>query len=229
MTPSSRQDPARLDRRRTASSWWPSCRGSWRSPSPNPPGDTRAARCLPARHSCSAHGVPVEYRTAEAGVAQRRRYASPARGAGKHLVLNGHIDVFPGRPARELVARSLERRGRGRQGAWPRRGRHEMRHGRVGVDLHLSAPPARAARRPADAHLRLGRGDRRHLGRQVAGRRVPGRVPRRLRAQRRAVDARRRSGSARRARCGWCSRSTRRARMPPTPTSPGMRSASRAT
>src|SRR5215470_20268370 len=63
-----------------------------------------------------------------------------------------------------------------------------MRDGRLGVDLHLLAPPARGARRTADAHLRLRRRDGRHLGRQVADRHIPRRVSRRLRAQCRASD-----------------------------------------
>ena len=67
------------------------------TPSPNPPGDTKLAAAF-LHDSVKTHGAPVEYRTAKPdwpnvvgtfdGMAQ-----------GQHLVLNGHIDVFPAGPA----------------------------------------------------------------------------------------------------------------------------------
>jgi len=68
-----------------------------RVPSPNPPGDTRAAAAF-LHHELAKHGVPVTYRTAKPeypNVVGTFR----ARGAGPHLVLNGHIDVFAAGPA----------------------------------------------------------------------------------------------------------------------------------
>ena len=68
-----------------------------RVPSPNPPGDTRAAAAF-LHDNLSAHGVPVEYRTAKPEWPNVvGTFAGAA--AGEHLVLNGHIDVFPAGPA----------------------------------------------------------------------------------------------------------------------------------
>lgn len=63
-------------------------------PSPNPPGDTReAARFLLAH--LHAHGVPAEIRSARDELPN----IVGSFGAGRpHLVLNGHIDVFPAGP-----------------------------------------------------------------------------------------------------------------------------------
>ena len=68
-------------------------------PSPNPPGDTRkAAGYLHDR--INALGAPVEYRTAKP---EWPNVTGSFRcdGDGPHLVLNGHIDVFPAGPAAE--------------------------------------------------------------------------------------------------------------------------------
>jgi succinyl-diaminopimelate desuccinylase len=65
--------------------------------SPNPPGDTRTAAAF-LHDTIRARGIPIEYRTAKPewpNVAGSYRGA----GAGPHLVLNGHIDVFPAGPA----------------------------------------------------------------------------------------------------------------------------------
>lgn len=65
-------------------------------PSPNPPGDTRAAAAF-LHDFIKAHGAPVGYRTAKPEWPNvTGSFAGAA--AGKHLVLNGHIDVFPAGP-----------------------------------------------------------------------------------------------------------------------------------
>jgi succinyl-diaminopimelate desuccinylase len=67
-------------------------------PSPNPPGDTRAAaEFLHAR--IATLGAPIGYRTARAEWPNVTGSFACGSG-GPHLVLNGHIDVFPaGEPA----------------------------------------------------------------------------------------------------------------------------------
>lgn len=65
-------------------------------PSPNPPGDTRAAAGF-LHDYIKNRGAPVEYRTAKPewpNVIGTFTGAKP----GPHLVLNGHIDVFPAGP-----------------------------------------------------------------------------------------------------------------------------------
>src|SRR5882724_11175137 len=64
-----------------------------RVPSPNPPGDTRAAAAF-LHEQLRTHGVPVEYRTAKPEWPNVVGTFA-GHGAGPHLVLNGHIDVFP--------------------------------------------------------------------------------------------------------------------------------------
>ena len=68
-----------------------------RVPSPNPPGDTRAGAAF-LHEQLAAHGVPVEYRTAKPEWPNVVGTFN-GRGGGPHLVLNGHIDVFPAGPA----------------------------------------------------------------------------------------------------------------------------------
>jgi succinyl-diaminopimelate desuccinylase len=68
-----------------------------RVPSPNPPGDTRAAAAF-LHSQLGAHGVPVAYRTAKPEWPNVVGTFDCA-GSGQHLVLNGHIDVFPAGPA----------------------------------------------------------------------------------------------------------------------------------
>jgi succinyl-diaminopimelate desuccinylase len=66
-------------------------------PSPNPPGDTRVASAF-LYDSLKAQGVPVEYRTAKPDWPNVvGTFGCGAKGS--HLVLNGHIDVFPAGPA----------------------------------------------------------------------------------------------------------------------------------
>lgn len=66
-------------------------------PSPNPPGDTRdAARFL--ADQLRAKNVPVEVRSAKDHLPNVVGTFDAAR-PGRHLVLNGHIDVFPVGPA----------------------------------------------------------------------------------------------------------------------------------
>jgi len=67
-----------------------------RVPSPNPPGDTRAAAAF-LHDALAAQGVPVSYRTAKPEWPNVVGTFS-APGLGPHLVLNGHIDVFPPGP-----------------------------------------------------------------------------------------------------------------------------------
>ncbi len=66
-------------------------------PSPNPPGDTKVAAAF-LHDSVKAHGAPVGYRTARPDWPNVVGSFDGA-GKGKHLVLNGHIDVFPAGPA----------------------------------------------------------------------------------------------------------------------------------
>ncbi len=66
-------------------------------PSPNPPGDTKVAAAF-LHDSVKAHGAPVGYRTARPDWPNVVGSFDGA-GRGKHLVLNGHIDVFPAGPA----------------------------------------------------------------------------------------------------------------------------------
>ena len=68
-----------------------------RVPSPNPPGDTRAAAAF-LHDALAAQGAPVSYRTAKPEWPNVVGTFS-TRGPGPHLVLNGHIDVFPAGPA----------------------------------------------------------------------------------------------------------------------------------
>ncbi|MBL8670598.1 MAG: M20/M25/M40 family metallo-hydrolase [Alphaproteobacteria bacterium] len=66
------------------------------APSPNPPGDTRPAAAV-AVDLLKAKGVPHEVKAAKPELPNV--VGSVAGGAaGRHLVLNGHIDVFPVAP-----------------------------------------------------------------------------------------------------------------------------------
>ena len=64
--------------------------------SPNPPGDTRVAAAF-LHDSLKAQAVPVEYRSAKPDWPNVVGSFAGA-GTGQHLVLNGHIDVFPAGP-----------------------------------------------------------------------------------------------------------------------------------
>lgn len=66
-------------------------------PSPNPPGDTRAAADF-LRGYLQRKGVPVEIRSAKDHLPNVVGSIEGSR-PGRHLVLNGHIDVFPAGPA----------------------------------------------------------------------------------------------------------------------------------
>jgi succinyl-diaminopimelate desuccinylase len=63
------------------------------APSPNPPGDTRAAAAL-LRDYLAEQGAPVRVLAAKPELPNVVASFAGARG-GPHLVLNGHIDVFP--------------------------------------------------------------------------------------------------------------------------------------
>ena len=65
-------------------------------PSPNPPGDTKVAAAF-LRDSIEALGAPIGYRTAKPDWPNVVGSFDCAA-MGKHLVLNGHIDVFPAGP-----------------------------------------------------------------------------------------------------------------------------------
>jgi len=66
------------------------------TPSPNPPGDTKAAAAF-LHDSVKAHDGPIGYRAAQPDWPNVvGSFDCGAR--GKHLVLNGHIDVFPAGP-----------------------------------------------------------------------------------------------------------------------------------
>jgi succinyl-diaminopimelate desuccinylase len=62
-------------------------------PSPNPPGDTKVAAAF-LRDSIEALGAPIGYRTVKPDWPNVVGSFDCAA-MGKHLVLNGHIDVFP--------------------------------------------------------------------------------------------------------------------------------------
>ena len=66
-------------------------------PSPNPPGDTRAAATF-LSDALRAQGVPVETRALEPHLPNVVGSFAGAR-PGRHLVLNGHVDVFPAGPS----------------------------------------------------------------------------------------------------------------------------------
>jgi succinyl-diaminopimelate desuccinylase len=66
-------------------------------PSPNPPGDTRAAADF-LMSQLRAKGVPIEIRAAREHLPNVVGSFDGGR-KGRHLVLNGHIDVFPAGPA----------------------------------------------------------------------------------------------------------------------------------
>ena len=63
------------------------------TPSPNPPGDTTAAAQFILQH-LQKHQVPAEVRAAKDWLPNIVGSFEAAR-PGRHLVLNGHIDVFP--------------------------------------------------------------------------------------------------------------------------------------
>ena len=65
-------------------------------PSPNPPGDTKVAAAF-LHDSIEALGAPIGYRTAKPDWPNVVGSFDCAA-IGKHLVLNGHIDVFPAGP-----------------------------------------------------------------------------------------------------------------------------------
>lgn len=66
-------------------------------PSPNPPGDTRDAAAF-IHAAIAAAGAPITYRTAKPEWPNVTGTFDCGR-SGRHLVLNGHIDVFPAGPA----------------------------------------------------------------------------------------------------------------------------------
>lgn len=69
-------------------------------PCPNPPGDTvKAAAFL--HDSIAKAGPPIGYRTAKPDWPNVVGSFTGGAGAGRHLVLNGHIDVFPAGPAEQ--------------------------------------------------------------------------------------------------------------------------------
>jgi succinyl-diaminopimelate desuccinylase len=68
-------------------------------PSPNPPGDTREAAAF-LHEQITQLGAPVGYRTAKPEWPNVTG-SFAGNGGGPHLVLNGHIDVFPAGPATE--------------------------------------------------------------------------------------------------------------------------------
>ena len=81
-----------------------------RIPSPNTPGDTRAAAAF-LYERLQAHGVPVAYRTAKPEWPNVVG-SFTAADKGPHLVLNGHIDVFlwdRQRPGRAIPGVALSR------------------------------------------------------------------------------------------------------------------------
>src|SRR5688572_5951737 len=86
------RDAARQHRRRGGRAGRPAL-GSVRAPSPNPPGDTRAAAAVLARWM-EARGVPFRLLGPDPAMPNILASFEGAR-PGPHLVLNGHIDTFP--------------------------------------------------------------------------------------------------------------------------------------
>lgn len=64
------------------------------TPSPNPPGDTRAA-CAVLTGALDAAGLPYEVVSPHPEMPNIVASFEGGAGPGPHLVLNGHIDVFP--------------------------------------------------------------------------------------------------------------------------------------
>ena len=64
------------------------------TPSPNPPGDTRAA-CAVLSGALEAAGLEHEVIAPHPEMPNIVASFEGGAGAGPHLVLNGHIDVFP--------------------------------------------------------------------------------------------------------------------------------------
>ena len=65
-----------------------------RVPSPNPPGDTRAAADL-LRRTLAESGLEPEVFAPHPEMPNIVARFAGGAGPGRHLVLNGHIDVFP--------------------------------------------------------------------------------------------------------------------------------------
>ena len=134
-----------------------------RAKSPNPPGDTTLAAAHVTRF-LEANGLPFRVIAPQATMPNVVGSFDTGK-PGHHLVLNGHMDVFPADAQAEGWTQDPVGRGdRGRQDLRTRRGRHEGGH--VGVGLHLLLPPpgARAPEGQADPHRGLRRGDIRSVG-----------------------------------------------------------------
>ncbi|KIH93762.1 peptidase [Sporothrix brasiliensis 5110] len=105
------------------------------TPSPNPPGDTRAAAAVLTAF-LDNHGVPYEIVTPsrDNGANDEVRYPNivsdfaGGAGPGPRLVLNGHIDVFPVDPAS---------RGQWTHDPWSGAIEGDRIHGRGVVDMKL--------------------------------------------------------------------------------------------
>lgn len=87
-------------------------------PSPNLPGDTRAAAGFLLEH-LRTHGVAAEIRAAKLHLPN---IVASFGGAESHLVLNGHIDVFPAGPPRpgRAIRGAAQSRAAGCMGAGSR-------------------------------------------------------------------------------------------------------------
>ena len=176
---------------------------------------TRIDTCQPAgRHAAGRRLLPRLPRRARASpIAPRRRrrpmpnlIASFDGGAGARPASGAERPSrrVPDRRPRRLdsaircPARSSTAASR------PRHGRHEMRHHGAAVRpfAYLHRLRARAAR-PGHAHRGVRRGDRRQMGRRLAGRELRRRSAGRLRAEHRAERACTPCGSARSA-CSGC-------------------------
>jgi acetylornithine deacetylase/succinyl-diaminopimelate desuccinylase-like protein len=105
----------------------------------NPPGYTREAADIFRRF---LEGEGIRHRT-EAPQAAKPNLIASFTGArpGRHVVLNGHLDVFP------IGDSSVWQRERSR--ARPRHGRHEVRRHGAAVRLRLSPTIAYAPSWPA--------------------------------------------------------------------------------
>ncbi len=158
------------------------------------PGRDPVRRRLPSRRRDRLRGRRADGDHAQHPRRRRRGGPGPASRAERPY------RRVPGRRGRDLDARPVVGRGRGRRGLGPRRVRHEMRHQRLDPCLHLSVAAERPVARQARADRGVRRGNRRQVGHALPARAPGSGLPRRLRAERRAerprLDPLRREGHA---------------------------------
>ena len=135
----------------------------------NPPGDTRQAADF-FRAFLDKEGIAHRTEAPQAGNPNLIASFEGGKGPGRHLVLNGHLDVFP-----------VGDRAAWQRDPWSGEIADGRLHGRGTVDMkcgttallfvfaYLHRLRERAAR-PGHAHRGVGRGDRRQVGHRLADR-----------------------------------------------------------